>query len=111
MPDLSSFQHDDVIKVISGSAGSVVSLRFVQGTWYEKILMTFGGAVLSYFATQYVADYVGMQNAEGLVGFLIGLFGMAIASKLYEVIQVIDTKSLSKNLVNWLLRRPSSKED
>lgn len=109
MPDTNSFnslQDIGIIKILSGLAGSVVSLRFVQGKWYEKVLMTLGGAFLSYFGTSPAAEYVGMATSEGLVGFLIGLFGMAVASKVYEIIQSVDTKQASQAFFDWLFRRP-----
>jgi hypothetical protein len=38
-----------------------------------------------------------------LTGFLIGLFGMAVAAKCFEVLQLLDpTKVLDKLLSRWL---------
>lgn len=109
MPDTNSFntlQEIGVVKILAGVAGSVISLRFVQGKWYEKVLMIIGGAILAILAASPVAAYVGMSSSEGLVGFLIGLFGMAVASKVYEIIQSVDTKQTSQAFFDWLLRRP-----
>lgn len=80
-PDIST------AKLIAGVAGAIVSLRFVQGSALERVSMCVGGAALSYYATTPVAAWVGVPDAEGLVGFLIGLFGMAIMAKVYEGIQ------------------------
>lgn len=80
-PDIST------AKLVAGIAGAVVSLRFVHGTFLERISMCIGGAALSYYATTPVAAWVGAPDAEGLVGFLIGLFGMAVMAKVYESIQ------------------------
>ena len=82
-------------KLLAGLAGSVVSLRFVQGTIPERIFMAVGGAALSYYASTPAARWVGVQDAEGLVGFLIGLFGMAVMAKVYEVILVADAKQIA----------------
>lgn len=90
-------EHVDVsvLKLIAGIAGAVVSLRFVQGTWVERMVMALGGAALSYFASDPVAKWLAAPEALGLVGFFIGLFGMAIVSKVYEVIQLIDAKEVA----------------
>lgn len=100
-----SLQDIGFLKILSGVAGSVVSLRFVKGTILEKLLMSIGGSALSYFGTSPAATWIGMANAEGLVGFLIGLFGMAIASKVYEVIQVIDAPGVAKEFTDWITRK------
>lgn len=98
--------HDfSVAKLLSGVAGALVSMRFLQGTWTEKIMMAVGGAALSYYGTSYAAGWLSMQNAEGLVGFLIGLFGMAIVSKGYEIIQMIDAKQVASDVWTWISRK------
>lgn len=76
-------------KILAGVLGSVVSLRFVKGSLFERASMCIGGAALSYYGTTPVAVWAG-TNAEGLIGFLIGLFGMAIMAKGYEVIQAMQ---------------------
>lgn len=97
------FNDLSIAKLISGVAGAVVSMRFVQGTWPEKFFMAIGGSALSYFATTPIADWLGVQRAEGLIGFLVGLFGMAVVSKGYEVIQMIDAKKVASDL--WELAK------
>lgn len=99
LPDFSA------AKLISGVAGAFVSLRFMQGTAAEKLIMAVGGAALSYFATTPVAQWLAMQQAEGLVGFLLGLFGMSIATKVYEVIQLMDARRIAADLWEWLTRK------
>ena len=46
-----------------------------------------------------------MQNAEGMIGFLIGMFGMAISAKIYEVIKAADAKELAGDVWVWLKRK------
>lgn len=99
LPDFS------IAKLASGVAGALVSMRFLQGTWPEKITMAMGGAALSYYGTTHVAHWLSMETAEGLVGFLIGLFGMAIVSKGYEVIQMIDAKQVAADAWAWVTRK------
>ena len=70
---------------LSGVVGSLVSLRFIAGTWPERFTMALGGSALSLYSSTYVAERTGLP--EGLSGFLLGLFGMAIAAKVWEAIQ------------------------
>ena len=97
-----------LVKLASGVAGALVSLRFVQGTWLEKLIMLVGGSALSLVGTGPTANWLGMQSAEGLVGFLLGLFGMAIVSKVYDAIQLIDAKRVADGVVGLI---PGKKGD
>lgn len=99
------FNDLSVAKLASGVAGALVSMRFLQGTWPEKITMAIGGSALSYFASTPVAEWLSAQRAEGLVGFLIGLFGMALVSKGYEVIQMLDARTIASDVWGWVARK------
>lgn len=92
-------------KLVAGLAGSVVSLRFVQGTIIERVFMGVGGAALSYYATTPAAQWIGVTDAEGLIGFLIGLFGMAIMAKIYEVILIADASKIASDTWETLKRK------
>ena len=89
-------------KIIAGGAGAFVSLRFVQGKWYEKVIMVVGGTLLSVFAAGPTARYLHMTDAEGLCGFVIGLFGMAVVAKVYETIQAVETQKFLDRLLDWI---------
>lgn len=96
-----------IVKLVSGIVGAFVSLKFVPGTWPERLFMVSAGAFLSYVATDPLASYLGMgKEAQGLVGFLVGLFGMAILSKLYEAFVSLDAKRMASDAWDWLLRKP-----
>lgn len=92
-------------KILAGVAGAFVSLRFVQGSALERGSMAVGGAVVSYYATSPAALWMGMQTAEGLVGFLIGLFGMAIIAKVYEAIGALDAPRIAEDTWDAIKRR------
>lgn len=83
----------------------MISLRFVQGTMIERTSMAVGGAALSYYASTPVALWAGTNDAEGLAGFLIGLFGMAIVAKLYEVIMIMDAKQFAADVIETIKRK------
>lgn len=91
--------------LLAGICGAVVSLRFVQGTAVERLTMAAGGASLSYYATPTAAKWLGMASAEGLVGFLVGLFGMAIVAKVYEAIQGLPAAKMATDAWETLKRR------
>jgi hypothetical protein len=67
--------------------------------------MAAGGAALSYFASDLIARWLAVPDALGLVGFLTGLFGMAIVAKVYEVIQMMDAKQLTSDIWGTLKRK------
>ena len=87
-----------IVKLIAGFFGSLVSLKFVPGTFLEKALMLAGGVALSYFATSPVTDWLAIPKTEGLIGFFIGLFGMALVSKVYEVLLLLDAAAIAADL-------------
>ena len=107
MSDSSIFATGEfsLVKFVSAVLGGFVSLRFVQGTLFERITMGIGGATLSYLASTPAAKWLGMEGAEGLVGFLIGLFGMAIIAKIYEVITLLDAKVIASDLWEAIKRK------
>ena len=94
-----------IAKLVAGIAGSFVSLKFMAGTLGQRFVLAIGGAALSYFGSTPTSSWLGLQSAEGLVGFLIGMFGMAISSKVYEVISALDAKGISSDLRGWLRPR------
>jgi hypothetical protein len=88
----------ELYKFLAGVLGSVVSMRFIVGTILQRMLMLIGGSALSYFASDYVVHWVGNEKSLGLAGFLIGLFGMVIASKLFEGINSLNMTKIFGDL-------------
>lgn len=95
----------NLAKLGAGIAGALTSLRFVKGTWPEKIIMVLGGCGFSFYATELIAAWLAIPKADGLVGYLCGLFGMAIISKVYEVIQMLDAKQVASDVWDWFARK------
>lgn len=87
---------------LAGLAGAVVSMRFLQGSWPSRISMAIGGALFSYYAAPFLAKFTGLP--EGLAGFLLGLFGMAVASRIWEGIEVLPIQAVWQIVLNWLKR-------
>jgi|SRR5882672_853306 len=95
----------NIAKLGAGIAGALTSLRFVKGTWPEKTIMVLGGCGFSYYASELLASWLAVPKAEGLVGYLCGLFGMAIIAKIYEVIQMLDAKQIGTDIWAWISRK------
>jgi hypothetical protein len=76
---------DVILTKCAGFVGAAVSLNYVKGSIYERIGMGISGGFASFYATPWLAAKTGLP--EGLSGFLIGLFGMAICSKAWDWIQ------------------------
>ena len=96
----------NILKLIAAVAGAVVSLRFVPGTFFERLLMTTGGAAFSYFGTSPIAEWQNVpKSAEGLLGFVLGLFSMMIVAKVFEYIQSPRFNKIIDDAVEALKRK------
>lgn len=95
-------------KLAAGVAGSFVSLRFIQGSPIQRATSFVGGAALSYFMSTPSTVWLGLKGvdgAEGVVGLFIGVFGMTIVSKMYDVIQGADAQVMATALLDWVKRK------
>lgn len=92
--------HPEVLKIIPGTVGAIVALGWIKGTWPQRVTALIGGSAASYYGASYMASALGTDH--GLTGFLIGLFGMAIASKFFEALQALDLGArLDRMLTRW----------
>lgn len=92
---LPDFSDTFIAKALVGLAGSVVSLKFIPAaSWGERAFMVVCGGLISYYATPGLAKWLGVE--ESLVGFALGMFGMAIVAKLHEAWQALDVKEVVK---------------
>lgn len=88
-----------------GVLGSLVALPFLRGPWPVRLAMVLGGVVLSFYGSRPAAGWFDMQDAQGLVGFLIGLFGMALVAKVYEGIAAFNAGELGVAFKDWVRKR------
>jgi len=95
-----------IAKLVSGLAGALTSIHFLKGTWPEKLTMAAGGAAFSYVAATPLSGWFNTPKAEGLIGYLVGLFGMALVAKAHEVIQTLDAKTVAADAWAWITRKP-----
>jgi hypothetical protein len=90
---------------LAGVMGALVSMRFLKGPVVSRLVMAAGGALFSWYAAEYVSSRTSLP--EGLAGFLLGLFGMSILSRIWDWIQ---TTSITDILLAFI-KIPSSKKE
>lgn len=89
---------DVVAGKLAGVAGALVSMRYLQGSWPARLSMAASGALISYYAAPHLAMRLGIP--EGLTGFLLGLFGMAIVSRAWEAVQSLPITAMWQAVVD-----------
>lgn len=77
-----------------GIAGSAVALFFMRRSPLIMAGIFIGGCLVSYYGTGWVSAQFEMEKADGLVGFLLGLFAMATAGKVFDTIDAISPSEL-----------------
>jgi len=80
-------EMDAILAKLSGVAGAALSLAYMKGPPLERITNAVGGALVSLYTSGWLSTKTSMP--EGLTGFLMGLFGMAICAKGWELIQTV----------------------
>jgi hypothetical protein len=89
---------DALITKAAGIAGACISLAYMKGPLYMRLTNAVGGAIVSLYATPWAALKTGAP--EGLAGFLLGLFGMAICAKGWEIIEATPVKEVWTSLLS-----------
>lgn len=89
-----------------GVAGSVLALFFLRRPPLMLAGMFLGGCMLSFFATPWLAAWmeVGIKG-EGLIGFLVGMFGMTTVAKTYDLIEVMEVGQIWKAIIDFVRKR------
>jgi hypothetical protein len=77
-----------------GFAGSIIALFFLRRPPVLLAGMFLGGCAMAYLGTHWFATHTDMHTNEGLVGFLIGMFSMAIVAKVYDTIDAISPSEI-----------------
>lgn len=75
----------EIGKLAASFIGSLCSLRWLPGRWWQKLQMLIAGTALSRYSTEPLAKWAGMN--EGQAGFFLGLFGMAVVIKIFDTIE------------------------
>lgn len=98
-----------VAKVLSIAAGALVSTRLLTGSFTERLLSATAGGAIAYVTTPLLSLKIG--SPESVTGFLAGLFGMAIVSRLWEFIQSAPIADFWKLVLNFLTRISGGRSD
>lgn len=89
---------DTVAVKLAGVAGALVSMRFLQGSWPARLSMAASGALISYYAAPHLSTQLGIP--EGLTGFLVGFFGMAVVSRAWEAVQAFPITAIWQAVID-----------
>lgn len=84
-------------KLGASFVGSLVALRWLPGTCWLKLQMLLTGTALSWYATEPLANWAGMN--VGTTGFFLGVFGMALVAKVFELLAELH---VSEIIVEWV---------
>lgn len=84
-------------KAAPGIVGALVALQWVQGSPMQRLAAFVGGAGASFYGADALARWA--QMSEGFAGFLVGLFGMAIAGKVFEAIKQLEVGAMTRRLL------------
>ncbi|WP_304306229.1 hypothetical protein [Pseudacidovorax intermedius] len=87
---------------LAGIGGAFVSMGFIKGTLPARAFMAIGGALLSFYFAPWVSAQTGLP--EGGAGFLLGLFGMAVVSRIWESVSTWQVQDLWQIAMAWLRR-------
>ena len=99
-----SDHQPEIMKALPGTAGAFVSMMFLRGSWPTRMGMFLAGAVLAYYGTPWAVKFANLD--PGFAGFLMGLFGMAIVSRLFEAWWAIAIASIVGDWIRKLLGLP-----
>lgn len=91
-----------IAKIIPIGAGALVSTRLLTGTPLERLMSAVAGVALAYVVSPYIAGKI--EAPESITGFLTGLFGMAVVSRLWEFIQTAPIAEFWKLVLSFLTR-------
>lgn len=88
-----------------GLVGALIAIPWTQGPLMMRAAMFLGGASLSYFGSDPLAQIMGMTSGRGFAGFVLGLFGMNVAAKIYEAIASFASPKVGEAFIEWLRAR------
>lgn len=88
------------VRDLTGPLGAAAALYWFKGRGWRKLFAFVFGSSLALICSPYLAKWSGME--QGLAGFLLGLFGMAVVSKAYKA---LDDMDLGVLLNKWLKKR------
>ncbi|CAB3742890.1 MULTISPECIES: hypothetical protein [Achromobacter] len=98
---------DALAAKFAGVLGAAVSMRYLHGSWTARISMAISGSLGAYYAAPYLSAVLGIP--EGLTGFLVGMFGMAVVSRAWEAVQAFPIPDMWQAVIDRVRGRPSAR--
>jgi len=92
----------EVIKHAPGVLGAIGSTVFLKGfPWIQRLILVIPASALAHYGSQYLSHLTDLP--EGLAGFFLGLFGIALAAKLFDTLNELTLGSvIQKKITQWL---------
>lgn len=104
MEGLATYVGVKLAAVISGTFGAAVSMAVIKGPIWYRLTLFAGGLVAAAFVTPLIVNTFDLGKSENAVAFLVGMFGMSIASAVIRTVQEVNFDSLSAQLRAWFGR-------
>ena len=83
---------------IAGLIGSAISMNYIKGMSVRQWVFSIASSgAMAYYLALPAADYFEDDQLSGPIGFLIGLFGIAICAKVFYTIKTLDVSGILKS--------------
>ena len=91
-------QHPEIARGTPGVIGAVSAMLWLKDSCIRKTAAVIAGSATSYYGTDFALTMFGALD-RNLMSFLIGLFGMAVAAKIYETIEHFPIKDMLERVL------------
>jgi hypothetical protein len=98
----------ELSKIAPGILGAFVALLLSQETWQRKVPLFLAGSIAARFGTLDVARITGLDL--GFTGFLLGVFGIAILNKIFELWATLELGPILRDALRKVLGLPTKEE-
>ena len=88
--------------IVAGTFGAAVSMAVIKGPIWYRLSLFLGGLLSAAFVTPLIVTSLQLDKSENAVAFLVGMFGMSIASAVIRTIQEINFDTLMAQLKSWV---------
>lgn len=90
----------EVLDVLPGAGGSLIALLWLKESKARGVALWAAGSFVAYYTAPALSKYVGMN--EAVSGLFVGVFGMALVNKAFEVLQSLQ---LGPMVSSWIQKR------
>lgn len=88
----------DIAKNAAGPIGALSAMLFMKGPLMQRVGMLLPGAALAWYGAKPLSQYANLP--EGLAGFLLGLFGMALIAKVLDTLEKFPLGDLIQSFLS-----------